>query len=44
MSSYIGQTKTPTGVIFHYMENKEDHIVDSTFYTNEEMKVLGWTT
>ena len=35
---YIAQTKTLTGVIFHY---SEDHLVESLFYSNDELKMMA---
>jgi len=33
--SYIAQTKTITGTIFHYVD--KDHMIESKFYTDEEL-------
>ena len=39
MDSYIGQTKTPLGVIFHYVNNSRN--VESIYYTDVELVELG---
>lgn len=39
MKSYIGQTKYLDGVIFHY--SNEEHIVESLFYTDQELTEMG---
>ena len=36
---YVGQTKTLTGVMFHYAN--EDHVVESLFYTNKELDTMA---
>jgi len=36
---YIAQQKTLTGVIFHYAN--EDHVVESLFYTNDELDTMA---
>lgn len=37
--AYIGQTKTPEGIIFHYVG--KNHKVESDYYTREELDKLS---